>query len=222
MVSTTSITKSKAPKTSKIKATGATSSSSEARPSTPPKGSPWEFSKKLRNLITLKTNIKPRAVKRFGEANKGKYGLWLENYLGIKNNRFFGPDGLWAELKIVSLARDVNGFLHVKDTVAICQAQKPVDLDTFMHKNSSSLFVLLDKTEEDAGIVSVIGSRNVLFWQEQEFLATIEQDLNAIAKATVPSSSIGTIIQSRTKGYKPSKKGNKTRALYYKKDLLAI
>lgn len=177
----------------------------------------------LNKLIKAKTNIVPEVLDNFLPENKGRYGLFIEKILGFTPNNRPESDHPSYEIKTVSttVSKKTN-LTRVCGTVAIGMHTGTVSISNFnfMKKNARTLFVFLDKSKESLGIVTIKAIAVVDLAVKKGVKKVIENDLSSISKCNPFSSTVGTFVQSRTKGSGSSTK--KSRALYYKTKYLNL
>lgn len=176
-----------------------------------------EITNILDEFIFKKINIHPEACQKYGEKNKGKHGLTVEDYLGLARNNRAEPDHPDFELKTVSVkSSKKRNKLIVKETVAAGMHGNSVIKDKFLYKNKKTLFVFIDKSAEKSGIVLIVSYILIDLLNLTTFYIDICKDIDDINKCSPINSSAGYLIQSRTKGSGKSLR-LKSRALYYKK-----
>lgn len=175
----------------------------------------------LENIVKKLSSMKGIDLKSlsvshgFGDnGNKGKYGMVIEKELGLKNNSYQAPDFGDAELKCVPLKYSKRGDVLVKETMAITMInakdvmETPFEESHLYHKIKNLIVVfLIGDTIYDAK----------LFAPNKEHLKQIKKDYESVQECLRTngfdslSSSMGTIVQPRTKG---SGHGSKSRAFY--------
>ena len=147
-------------------------------------------------------------------SNKGKFGLLIENILGLNNNSIQEPDFGDFELKCIPLKKLKNGKLTFKETVAITMINPDNIINTsfseshLYNKLKKVLFVTyINDTIYDVHIFELNGT----IYDE------VKNDYDNIRKSIIMvgfpslSSSMGKYIQPRTKG---AGHGSISRAFY--------
>ena len=157
-----------------------------------------------------------------GRENKGWAGLVIEHYLGLPQNSRQEPDfGDW-ELKVVSLRKDENGILHVKESMAITMLEPAEVLSSpFEHSH------LYDKLRSEVVVSRIYESKeeahSVLHGAAEfdlddkkirdQVVADYEAIRTQIRTGGIDSvtGDLGKLVQARTKG---RGHGSTTRAFY--------
>ncbi len=162
----------------------------------------------------------PHSVPR--TANKGGAGHHLETLLGIPHSPacLDCEDG---ELKAFPLKRTSTGHLVPKETVAVTMCDRaalaitPFEASRAAAKLRNTLFVPYFRPDDE----SVVYYAPVLFTEAHALWSTLAADYTEIqtrAAAGEMTGSIGTYLQTRTKG--PGK-GSTSRAFYVRPQFLA-
>jgi hypothetical protein len=162
----------------------------------------------------------PHAVPR--TANKGGAGHHLETLLGIPHSSacLDCEDG---ELKAFPLKRNAAGRLVPKETVAVTMCDRvalattPFPASRAAAKLRNTLFVPYFRTNDE----SVIYYTPVLFTESHAIWSTLATDYTEIqtrAAAGEMTGSIGTYLQTRTKG---AGHGSTSRAFYVRPQFLS-
>lgn len=164
-----------------------------------------------------------------GKLNKGWPGHTIERYLGLPLNSSRSPNfGSW-ELKVVSLKRDRQDRLQVKETMAITMIdQVEVRAKEF---EESHLFVKLrrilvvsrifESKEEKRTLVHGVASFNL---DAPDVYEIVKADYDLVRREIIEhgfenlTGRMGELIQPRTKG--PGH-GSKSRAFYARKPFVA-
>lgn len=180
-----------------------------------------------RDLVELATELQIPIYGESGKKNKGWAGHVFERYLGLPLNSSRAPNfGSW-ELKSASLQVNRKGILQVKETVAITMMD-PVEVMSKDFEESH----LYTKLKKQIVVVRVWENREEsrsyylgaypVDIENHALFSELKADYDAIKKQLQTkgsvSSSIGTYIQSRTKG---AGHGSTSRAFYAKKNLVA-
>jgi len=161
-------------------------------------------------------------VWKAGRKNKGWAGHTLERYLGLAQNSRQAPDfGDW-DLKLVSLRRDPEGALRVKETMAITMLE-PAEVvsnrfeDSHLYDKLRRLVVVsrIFETERDAR--SVLHAAAKFDLDDPAIFRAVKEDYELI-RATIRdrgfaalTGDLGELIQARTKG---RGHGSVSRAFY--------
>lgn len=138
-------------------------------------------------------------------ANKGGAGLFLEQLLGIPQTSAC-CDMIDGELKLFPL----NNKGKAKESCAITMVDKNMKTTKFedsrvFKKLENTLFVAYERHDDSICFTQVIH-----FTKEHEYFEQIKKDYEIIQEKSL-SSSVGTYLQTRTKG---AGHGSKSRAFY--------
>jgi DNA mismatch repair protein MutH len=185
-----------------------------------------EAIKKLRQLIGQ--DLRPLADKfgvtvwKLEKLNKGWAGHTIERHLGLALNSSRAPNlGSW-ELKVVPLVQRTRSGLRVKETMAITMldpievAAQPFEKSHLFNKLRKILIVarVFESLKEKCSIVYYVGDFAL---ENPDIFKQVKADYDLIRKTIVEegfgalSSSLGVLIQARTKG--PGH-GSTSRAFY--------
>ena len=162
-----------------------------------------------------------------GKVNKGWAGTVIEKHLGSMPNSRQEPDfGDW-ELKAIPLKYLKNGSLSFKETMAVTMIDPEHIVthdfeDSHLYDKLKSLLIVartVGRSYKDDSFIYDVKSVDL----SSDLFIRVKEDYNKIKSEITTngfnnlSSSVGTLIQARTKG----EKGNvKKRAFYAKKELL--
>lgn len=161
-------------------------------------------------------------VWKAGRKNKGWAGHVLERYLGLAQNSRQAPDfGEW-DLKLVSLRRDSEGRLRVKETMAITMLE-PSEVvsnrfeDSHLYDKLRRLVVVSRIYESAEDTRSVLHAAAKFDLDDPAVFSAVKADYELI-RATIRdkgyaalTSDLGELIQARTKG---RGHGSDSRAFY--------
>jgi DNA mismatch repair protein MutH len=161
-------------------------------------------------------------VWKAGRKNKGWAGHVLERYLGLAQNSRQAPDfGEW-DLKLVSLRRDSEGRLRVKETMAITMLE-PSEVvsnrfeDSHLYDKLRRLVVVSRIYESAEDARSVLHAAAKFDLDDPAVFRAVKADYELI-RATIRdkgyaalTSDLGELIQARTKG---RGHGSDSRAFY--------
>lgn len=163
--------------------------------------------------ITVRIRNKP---------NKGWAGHVIERYLGLPLNSAQSPNfGSW-ELKVVPLRYKKDGFLTVKETMAITMidpyevAAKEFERSHLLNKLQKILIVsrIFESQEENSAILYDVAEFDL---SDPEIFKQVKADYNLVRNTIIErgfsalSGKMGILVQPRTKG--PGH-GSTTRAFY--------
>lgn len=162
------------------------------------------------------------AVWKNGRENKGWAGLVIERYLGLAQNSRQAPDfGDW-ELKVVSLRKDTNGNLRVKESMAITMIEPAEVLtskfeDSHLYDKLRSMVVASRVYESKEEVHSMLHAGAAFDLDDPKIYAQVKDDYETIrAQIRVRgidsvTGDLGKLVQARTKG--PGH-GSTSRAFY--------
>jgi DNA mismatch repair protein MutH len=157
-----------------------------------------------------------------GRENKGWAGLVIERYLGLPQNSRQAPDfGDW-ELKVVSLRRDSNGNLRVKESMAITMIE-PAEVvaskfeDSHLYDKLRSMVVASRVYESKEELHSMLHAGAEFDLDNPKLHAQVKDDYETIRTqirtrgVDSVTGDLGKLVQARTKG--PGH-GSTSRAFY--------
>jgi DNA mismatch repair protein MutH len=153
-------------------------------------------------------------------ANKGKPGLHLEELLEIPHSPAC-LDCVDGEIKVFPLKRLANGALVPKETVAVTMVQRaalaatPWAISRVREKLQNTLFISYLREGDN-----ITYMRAILFDAANPLMRQLEDDyalIQAKAAAGIMTGSIGTYLQTRTKG---AGHGSTSRAFYLRTTFL--
>jgi DNA mismatch repair protein MutH len=157
-----------------------------------------------------------------GRENKGWAGLVIEHYLGLPQNSRQEPDfGNW-ELKVVSLRKDFDGKLRVKESMAVTMLEPAEVLankfeDSHLYDKLRSMVVvsrIYESAQELHSILHAAAEFDLdnpkLHDQVRDDYETIRTQIRARGIDSV-TGDLGKLVQARTKG---RGHGSTTRAFY--------
>lgn len=164
-----------------------------------------------------------------GRKNKGWAGQTLERYLGLAQNSRQAPDfGTW-DLKLVSLRRDRDGVLRVKETMAITMIE-PSEVvsnrfeDSHLYDKLRRLVVVSRIFENASDTRSILHAAAKFDLDDPALFRAVKADYELI-RATIReqgfaalSGDLGELIQARTKG---RGHGSTSRAFYARTAFIA-
>lgn len=158
--------------------------------------------------------------------NKGWAGQTLERYLGIPLNTSREPNlGSW-ELKLISVKKNTQGKLTIKETMAITMLDpEEVIMQRFenshLFRKLRKIISVVREWESSDEIRSTVVDCNEFELDGTKLCDWVKQDYEDVQKALIHGSELsgemGTYIQPRTKG---SGHGSTTRAFYARKNLV--
>lgn len=184
-----------------------------------------EAVKKLKLLIGK--DLRPLAAKykvnifRNGHLNKGWAGDTLERYLGLEKNNNQAPNGMYFELKQISLKKLKNGNVTAKETMQITMINPKEKLENDFFK--SHVYKKMKSLVICAILYTSPGGETKLFrvddfdLDKHEILKQLKSDYELISSSLNNNgfvslkSEMGIYIQPRTKG---AGHGTKSRAFY--------
>jgi len=164
-----------------------------------------------------------------GKLNKGWTGHTIERYLGLPLNSSRAPNfGSW-ELKVVSLKRNRQGRLQVKETMWITMidpvevAEKEFEDSHLFVKLRKMLVVsrIFEKKEEEKTLLHGVTSFTL---DDPDVYGTVKADYDLVRRTIVEqgfghlTGHMGELIQPRTKG---RGHGSTSRAFYARKQFVA-
>ena len=168
-------------------------------------------------------------VWKAGRKNKGWAGHVLERYLGLAQNSRQAPDfGNW-DLKLVSLRRDREGTLRVKETMAITmlEASEVVSnrfADSHLYDKLRGLLVVSRIFENTQDTRSILHAAAKFDLDDPAVFRQVEADYELI-RATIRdqgfaalTGDLGKLVQARTKG---RGHGSTSRAFYARTEFIA-
>ena len=157
-----------------------------------------------------------------GHKNKGWAGQVIEQHIGLPQNSLQAPDfGTW-ELKVVPLARNADGSMHVKESMAITMIEPDEVLankfeDSHLYDKLRSLIVVARIFENVEDTSSILHSAAEFDLDNPSIRKQVEADYEAI-RAIIRSKGFdaltgdtGKYVQARTKG---RGHGSTSRAFY--------
>ena len=157
-----------------------------------------------------------------GRENKGWAGLVIEQYLGLPQNSRQAPDfGEW-ELKVVSLRKDANGQLRVKESMAITMIE-PAEVvaskfeDSHLYDKLRSMVVASRVYESKEETRSLLHAGAEFDLDNPKIYAQVKEDYEAVREKIRAggidslTGNLGKLVQARTKG--PGH-GSTSRAFY--------
>jgi DNA mismatch repair protein MutH len=169
------------------------------------------------------------SVYKNGRKNKGWAGQALERHLGLKQNSRQEPDfGDW-DLKLVSLSRDADGNLRVKESMAITMLE-PAEVvsnrfeDSHLYDKLRQLVVVARVFESVEDVRSIIHSVAKFNLDDPAYFQQVKDDYDSIRRAIREGSAdaltgdLGVLVQARTKG---SGHGSQTHAFYARASFIA-
>src|SRR5712691_1451777 len=179
------------------------------------------------NLLAGK-DLRPMAdqyripVWKNGHENKGWAGLVIEHYLGLPQNSRQEPDFPGWELKVVSLRKDADGKLRVKESMAITMLEpaevisNPFEHSHLYDKLRSVVVVsrIYESAQELHSLLHAAAEFDLdnpkIHEQVKDDYETIRHRIRASGIDSV-TGDLGKLVQARTKG---RGHGSTTRAFY--------
>ena len=154
--------------------------------------------------------------------NKGWAGQVIEHYLGLPQNSRQAPDfGDW-ELKVVSLRKDADGNLHVKESMAITMLE-PAEVvankfeDSHLYDKLRSMVVVSRIYESKEELHSVLHAAAEFDLDNPDIRKQVVRDYESIRTQIREqgidsvTGDLGKLVQARTKG---RGHGSTSRAFY--------
>jgi len=181
--------------------------------------------KRLKLLIGK--DLRPLAAKhkvnifKNGHLNKGWAGDTLERYLGLEKNNNQAPNGMYFELKQISLKKLKNGSMAPKETMQITMInpKEKLEKDFFkshVYKKMKSLVICAILYTSPGGETKLYRVDDFDL-DKHETLEQLKSDYELISNSlnkkgfSSLKSEMGKYIQPRTKG---AGHGSKSRAFY--------
>ena len=180
-----------------------------------------------RDLHTVAQRHGVNVVAASGKINKGWAGQTIERFLGMAYDVGQAPDfGDW-ELKVVPLQHRKDGTLRFKETMAITQMQLDhVASTSFEHshmKNKLDRLLIVARIVGahalDPSFIHSVVPVNLVGPVLDQVKADYLEIQRCIRSGHDIHGSVGTLVQSRTKG---AGHGSKSRAFYAKSDFLKL
>src|SRR2546430_2493406 len=179
------------------------------------------------NLLAGK-DLRPMAdeykipVWKNGRENKGWAGLVIEHYLGVPQNSRQGPDFSEWELKVVPLRKELDGKLHVKESMAITMLEPAEVLSnpfehSHLYDKLRSVVVVSRIYESKEEAHSILHAAAEFDLDDPKIRAQVVADYEAIRTQIRAhgidsvTGDLGKLVQARTKG---RGHGSTTRAFY--------
>jgi DNA mismatch repair protein MutH len=183
----------------------------------------------LRKLAT-KYNV---TVFKNGKKNKGWAGHVIESYLGLPLNSSTDPDfGDW-ELKVVPLKYLKNGFLTVKETMAVTMINENDIInqefeESHLRKKLERLLIVTRIWENIEETTSILHDVHLFNLDDKFIYEQVKADYDLVRKTIIEegfnalTGKMGKIVQPRTKGagHGSTSRAFYVRAPYLKKILL--
>jgi len=154
--------------------------------------------------------------------NKGWAGQVIEHYLGLPQNSRQAPDfGDW-ELKVVSLRKDADGNLHVKESMAITMLE-PAEVvankfeDSHLYDKLRSMVVVSRIYESKEELHSILHAAAEFDLDNPDIRKQVVRDYESIRTQIREqgidsvTGDLGKLVQARTKG---RGHGSTSRAFY--------
>ena len=154
--------------------------------------------------------------------NKGWAGQVIEHYLGLPQNSRQAPDfGDW-ELKVVSLRKDADGSLHLKESMAITMLE-PAEVvankfeDSHLYDKLRSMVVVSRIYESKEELHSVLHAAAEFDLDNPDIRKQVVRDYESIRTQIREqgidsvTGDLGKLVQARTKG---RGHGSTSRAFY--------
>jgi hypothetical protein len=183
---------------------------------------------RLNNLIEENINLYD-LINGFGinKNNKGKFGLAIEKYIGIRQNTSREPDLVDYELKVIALKELKNGMMVPKEPMCITTINYDELLSHDFHEshlyNKINKMVICYRTNNEAHS-KIIKINKINLNDHDNILNSIKEDYYKIKNAYKTygdiGSNVGAVIQAKTKGQGGPKKNPRERAFYIKKPLI--